>query len=220
MKKKPLKYLDFDLSKPLLTTQEGFMRKYFKGLKKSIFLFVFFVSVFPLILFPGCSSRSDTRQNQKTDTKIVSKEKEDTAATPQEKILLTSEHIQLKESPGYPGVQSSTLFGNPDTSAMFVVRLKFPPNYVLGPHTHSDARSFTVLSGTWYSGYGKKADCDETRALPVGNFSTIPPNTVHFDCVGSQGAVIQLTGVGPKGTTEWLNKEDIPKNRYADEYDD
>lgn len=189
-------------------------------MKKSTFLLLAFIPVFLLILLLACSSKDDTGQINETETKIVSKENEGTATVTQEKIILTPARIQLKEAPGYPGVQSATLFGNPDLSALFAVRLKFPPNYVLGPHTHTDARSFTVLSGTWYSGYGEKMNCDKATALPAGSFSTIPANKVHFDCVGSEGAVIQLIGVGPIGTTQWLNKKHIPKNRYAGKYDD
>lgn len=188
-------------------------------MKKPIFHLLVFTVISLLILLPACSSKSNTEQHKYTKSKIVSKKSEDPVAGSRGKIIWTPERIQLKAAPDYPGVQSSTLFGNPDANAMFVVRLKFPPNYVLGPHIHTDARSFTVLSGTWYSGYGKKVNCDKATALPAGSFSTIPANTLHFDCVGSEGAVIQLIGVGPIGTTEWLNKEDILKNRYADKYD-
>ena len=129
-------------------------------------------------------------------------------------VALTPEQIQLADVPSYPGMQAATLFGSLGKSGMFVLRMKFPPNYVLGPHTHPDDRTITVLSGTWYSGYGDQADCSKATVLPQGSFATIPANAMHFDCTGADGAVIQATGFGPTGT-KWLNAADDPKIKYA-----
>lgn len=79
----------------------------------------------------------------------------------------------------------------------------------LGPHTHPDDRTLTVLSGSWYEGFGDKLDPSNAKLLPLDGFTTIPGNAVHFDIVGSAGAVLQVTGNGPSGTS-WLNPADNP----------
>ena len=50
------------------------------------------------------------------------------------------------------------------------IRLKFPASFKVAPHTHPDSREVTVLSGTWYTGYGEKADATGLKGLPAGSF--------------------------------------------------
>jgi quercetin dioxygenase-like cupin family protein len=129
-------------------------------------------------------------------------------------IVLTPDKVQLADVPSYPGMKAATLMGNFSKPGTFVLRMKFPGNYVLGPHTHPDDRTITVLEGTWYSGSGDVTDCAKAAAMPVGSFGFIPGNAVHFDCTGPEGAYIQVTGIGPSGT-KWLNPTDDPKIKYA-----
>src|SRR5258706_15768819 len=56
------------------------------------------------------------------------------------------------------GMEQVNLVGNPATPGRYTLRLKFPAGYRLAPHTHPDYREVTILSGTWYTGYGEKFD--------------------------------------------------------------
>ena len=56
----------------------------------------------------------------------------------------------------------------------------------------------TILSGTWYTGYGEKFDEAALKALPAGSFYTEPANVAHFVEV-REPVVIQVSGTGPSG---------------------
>ena len=80
----------------------------------------------------------------------------------------------------------------------YTLRLKFPAGYKLAPHVHPDSREVTILSGTWYTGYGAKFDENALKALPAGSFYTEPANVAHFVEV-REPVVIQVSGMGPSG---------------------
>ena len=79
-----------------------------------------------------------------------------------------------------------------------MLRLKFPAGYKLAPHTNPDSREVTILSGTWYTGYGTQFQEDALKALPAGSFYTEPANVPHFVEV-REPVVIQVSGIGPSG---------------------
>ena len=89
--------------------------------------------------------------------------------------------------------------GDPSKPGPYTIRLKILPlGYKLAPHTHPDPREVTILSGTWYTGYGEQADPALLQALPAGSFYTEPANLPHFVEV-REAVVIQVSGVGPSG---------------------
>jgi quercetin dioxygenase-like cupin family protein len=90
------------------------------------------------------------------------------------------------------------LVGNPSKPGPYTLRLKFPAGYKLAPHTHPDYREVTILSGTWYTGYGEKFDEAALKALPAGSFYTEPASVAHFVEV-REPVVIQVSGTGPSG---------------------
>ncbi len=49
--------------------------------------------------------------------------------------------------------------------------------------------------------------------MPTGSVALIPANEVHFDIVGPEGAVIQVTGTG-EAHTAYRSSEDDPQNKY------
>jgi quercetin dioxygenase-like cupin family protein len=97
-----------------------------------------------------------------------------------------------------PGLEQVSLVGDPSKPGPYTIRLKFPAGYKLAPHTHPDPREVTILSGTWYTGYGEQADPALLKALPAGSFYTEPANVPHFVEV-HEAVVIQVSGVGPSG---------------------
>jgi uncharacterized RmlC-like cupin family protein len=63
---------------------------------------------------------------------------------------------------------------------------------------HPDSREVTILSGTWYTGYGAKFEAMALKALPAGSFYTEPANVPHFVEV-REPVMIQVSGTGPSG---------------------
>lgn len=97
-----------------------------------------------------------------------------------------------------PGIEQVNLVGDPSRPGPYTLRLKFPAGYKLEPHTHNDSREVTILSGTWYTGYGDKFDEATLKALPAGSFYTEPANVSHF-VETREPVMIQVSGTGPSG---------------------
>jgi uncharacterized RmlC-like cupin family protein len=108
-----------------------------------------------------------------------------------------------------PGMEQVTIVGNPVTAGPYTIRLKFPAGFRLAPHAHPDSREVTILSGTWYTGYGEKYDAAALKALPAGSFYTEPANVPHFVEVRVP-VVIQVSGTGPSGR-KFVNPADNRK---------
>jgi hypothetical protein len=94
------------------------------------------------------------------------------------------------------GMEQVNLVGDPSKPGPYTLRLKFPAGYKLAPHSHPDSREVTILSGTWYTGYGEKFDGAALNALPAGSFYTEPANLAHFVEV-REPVMIQVSGTGP-----------------------
>jgi mannose-6-phosphate isomerase-like protein (cupin superfamily) len=65
------------------------------------------------------------------------------------------------------------------------------------PHTHPDERTYTIVSGTWYVGFGDKYDESKLIALPAGSFYTEPAGVPHFVVIKDEGVTVKITGTGP-----------------------
>ena len=115
-------------------------------------------------------------------------------------VVLTTGEMSWSTQGGLalPGLEQVSLVGDPSKPGPYTVRLKFPAGYKLAPHTHPDAREVTILSGTWYTGYGGSYDPGLLKALPAGSFYTEPANVPHFVEVHDP-VIIQVSGVGPSG---------------------
>ena len=99
------------------------------------------------------------------------------------------------------GIQTVTLKGDPTKPGVYAILLRVGPNTRIEAHAHPDDRVATVVSGTWYFGYGREFDEKALKELPPGSFYTEPPSTNHFAMTKAGGAVVQITGYGPTGTT-------------------
>ena len=64
-------------------------------------------------------------------------------------------------------------------------------------HTHPDTRTYTVISGTWYVGFGTTFDESKLIALPAGSYYTEPAGVPHSILIKDEGVVVQITGTGP-----------------------
>ena len=95
-----------------------------------------------------------------------------------------------------PGLEQTNLIGDPAKPGPYTLRLKFPAGYKVAPHTHPDSREVTILSGTWFTGYGETTDPAKLKALPAGSFYTEPANVSHYVEV-REPVLIQVSGTGP-----------------------
>lgn len=102
---------------------------------------------------------------------------------------------------GVAGLETRALKGVPSATGLYTILLTIPPHTRIAAHDHPDDRVATVISGTWYFGYGTKFDESALKALPPGSFYTEPPGQPHFARTGDTTVVLQITGVGPTGTT-------------------
>ena len=102
---------------------------------------------------------------------------------------------------GVSGTQTVVLKGDPTKPGLYTLLLRVGPNTKIEAHAHPDDRVATVISGTWYFGYGKQFNEAALKALPPGSFYTEPPNANHFAMTRGEGVTIQITGMGPSGTT-------------------
>jgi uncharacterized RmlC-like cupin family protein len=114
-------------------------------------------------------------------------------------LILKPGDVQWADYPGRPGVKMAVVEGDMSKAAPFMVLVKFPAGYKLGPHTHPGTEHATILSGSIRLGYGTKDD-GPTELLTAGTILVTPPNTPHFFSVESE-VVEQMHGVGPWGST-------------------
>ena len=122
------------------------------------------------------------------------------AQTKQEPMALTPTEMKWATQGGLAlaGIEQANLVGDPSKPGPYTIRLKFLAGYKLAPHTHPDYREVTILSGTWYTGYGEKFDAAKLKALPAGSFYTEPASLPHFVEV-REPVMIQVSGTGPSG---------------------
>ena len=104
-------------------------------------------------------------------------------------------------SSGVSGTQTVVLKGDPSKPGLYTMLLRVGPNTKIEAHAHPDDRVATVISGTWYFGYGKQFNEAALKVLPPGSVYTEPPNANHFAMTRGEGVTIQITGTGPSGTT-------------------
>jgi quercetin dioxygenase-like cupin family protein len=103
----------------------------------------------------------------------------------------------MKWQPGrLPGLESANIVGDSTKPGPYVQYVRFPANYKTPPHTHPDDRQYTILSGTWYVGFGESFDESRMKALPQGSFYTEPANAPHY-VMTREPVVVQISGTGP-----------------------
>ena len=98
--------------------------------------------------------------------------------------------------------EQAILFGDPTKPGPYVVRIKWLPGNFSKPHFHNEDRFFVVISGTWWVGTGKAFDKEQTVPVPGGSYVIHKGGQVHFDGAKNEGAIIQVTGIGPIKTEQ------------------
>jgi hypothetical protein len=136
-----------------------------------------------------------------------------------EQFRMTQEEIiNAKASgPSAPGssnlsaVQVIVIYGDPSKAGLYTILLKVAANTKIPAHLHPDDRVGTVVSGTWYFGYGDKLDESKLKKLPVGSVYSEGERLNHFAMTRDEPVIVEITGYGPSGVT-YVNPSDDPKN--------
>ena len=87
-----------------------------------------------------------------------------------------------------------------NSAGLYTILLYVPAKTRVPAHTHRDDRVATVVSGTWYFGYGDAFDSAALKALPAGSYYTEPPRRAHFAETRDEPVIVQISGVGPSDT--------------------
>ena len=101
---------------------------------------------------------------------------------------------------GVAGIRTTVLLGDPAKAGPYTIEIRVPAHTRIQAHTHRDARSAVVVSGTWYFGYGALAEEAKAKALPPGSFYTEPANDPHFALTRDEPAIVYISGWGPTDT--------------------
>ncbi|WP_460449097.1 cupin domain-containing protein [Alsobacter sp. SYSU BS001988] len=106
------------------------------------------------------------------------------------------------------GAQLVVLSGDPAKEGIFTVRLKFPANYKVPPHTHPTDELITVIDGDFAAGMGEKLDAKAAAKVAEGGFVQMPAKMAHF-AMSQSGAIIQINGMGPL-KIDYIDPKDGP----------
>jgi hypothetical protein len=128
---------------------------------------------------------------------------------PKEAVKFTPGDLKWKPSARVPGLQRADMTGDDTKPGPYMYRIRFPANFKMQAHGHPDVRTYTILSGTWYIGWGNKFDESKLIALPAGSYYIEPAKIPHF--VATKGEVeVQITGNGPTGVN-YVDPAHAPK---------
>nr|WP_057929619.1 cupin domain-containing protein [Burkholderia ambifaria] len=139
------------------------------------------------------------------------------AGGPMGVFIATPEQLSVSESASktvgvsqVKGQSAQVLYGDPTRPELYTVLLRLAPHKRIMPLSHPDSRFVTVLSGTFYVGFGDKYDQSQLKALPPGGIYTEPAHANHFGETRDEDVLVAITGYGPSGTT-YANPADAPK---------
>ena len=112
-------------------------------------------------------------------------------------VTLKPDQLTWEDNPRVPGLSVARMISKGSEPGPYVYRVKFPQGRVVQPHSHPDDRTYTILEGTWYVGWGDQYD--ESRLIPLGpgSFYTEPAGVPHFVATPDGETVVQITGTGP-----------------------
>lgn len=115
-------------------------------------------------------------------------------------VEVNADRVPWQSRPSMPGAEIAIMLGEPREPGPLVVRVRLPANERVLPHTHPDARTYTVLAGEWKLGFGDKFDPANLRSYPAGSLYRLPARVPHFQATGPAGALVQIESIGPTST--------------------
>jgi len=94
------------------------------------------------------------------------------------------------------GPAAAVLYGDQNQPGPFVLRLQYPAGYRKGPHYHPGDAQVTVLSGSYFRGYGHRVDETQAFRLTPGTFSVNPGGVAHYEWT-TEPAILEVHAEGP-----------------------
>ena len=122
------------------------------------------------------------------------------AAEPDPKIISYTLPDKIEWRKG-AGADTATLQGDPSKSGIYIQMIRWHPGNTSRPHTHSTDRYITVLSGTWWMGWGPKYDPASMFPVTTGTYVVHHANEIHYDGAKDVDCVLYIVGMGPLTTT-------------------
>jgi len=110
-----------------------------------------------------------------------------------------------------PGAKMALIQGDPAKEGPFTLRVKFPADYKIPPHSHPGNETVTVLSGTFHAAMGDAFDASKTKAMPAGSFVMLPAKNPHFVYIKEE-TIVQVNASGP-WTLTYVNPADDPRKK-------
>jgi quercetin dioxygenase-like cupin family protein len=114
-------------------------------------------------------------------------------------VIVKPTEVQWTDYPGRPGVKLAMLEGDLTKPGPFLMRVKFPANFKVAPHTHPGVEHTMILSGALRMGYGTR-DGGPMETLTAGTVLITPAGTPHF-LATTEETIVQTHGIGPWGST-------------------
>src|SRR5882762_10742081 len=128
--------------------------------------------------------------------------------TPSEIRASAVDNNQIGSS-GLAGVHTKVIFGDPSKAGFYSILLFVPAHTTIQGHSHRDDRMATVVSGTWYFGYGDRFDAKSLKKLLPGSVYSEPGGHNHFARTDKDAVIVQISGYGPTDT-RYFNPADEP----------
>ena len=111
-------------------------------------------------------------------------------------------------SSGLAGVHTKVIL--PSKAGFYSILLFVPAHTTIQGHSHRDDRMATVVSGTWYFGYGDRFDAQSLKKLAPGSVYSEPGAHNRFARTEKDAVIVQISGFGPTDT-RYFNPADEPK---------
>jgi hypothetical protein len=110
-----------------------------------------------------------------------------------------------------PGAQVAVVDGDPARAVFYVVRVRAPNGYKIGPHWHSQDEHITVLSGRMEMGFGDQMGANMAPGGP-GAYFGIQGGHRHSATMRGE-TVVQIDGHGPFDIS-YVNPSDDPRTQH------
>lgn len=131
----------------------------------------------------------------------------------EQSVRVMPDDFVWKDNTALPkGSKFALLLGNPSKAGdVIVLRLKYPPNYQVPPHTHPYAEVVTVLSGNIGSSRGDKF-AKNSALMPPGAMWVYPKGQAHYSWTEGDEAIVQVQYVAPGGI-DYIDPADDPRKK-------
>lgn len=119
-------------------------------------------------------------------------------ATGDEVRIVAADQLDYRPDATVPGVGIAVVAGDPGAGP-YTIRVRFAPGASAPPHRHPDARTVTVLDGTYWFAQGVVFDDTRLQGYEAGTVLIVPAGVPHFSAARDSETVVQESGSGPTG---------------------